>query len=126
MDCESGAFKQMKKLIAAHTNRTYGKGGTYCLPCGSKRGRGAVLMTEKEAEQIPFYFVCLTRSRGKLSERSRMSSRALQGPEGFGLIESCDFVFLSEYGFSCECLGDDNDDGILVVSFVGDSHRLIV
>ncbi|GKB87636.1 hypothetical protein Tco_0959908 [Tanacetum coccineum] len=35
------AFKQIKKLIAElpTLTATYGKGGTYCLPCGSKRSR---------------------------------------------------------------------------------------
>ncbi|GKB99028.1 reverse transcriptase domain-containing protein [Tanacetum coccineum] len=33
------AFRQMKKTNSrtAHTNCTYGKGGTYCLPCDNKR-----------------------------------------------------------------------------------------
>nr|GEV78972.1 reverse transcriptase domain-containing protein [Tanacetum cinerariifolium] len=66
---------------SAYANRTYGKGGTYCVPCGCMRSRersvndrkggeanatvSAVLMIEREAKQMPVYFF----------------SRTLQGPE---------------------------------------------
>ncbi|GJZ77807.1 reverse transcriptase domain-containing protein [Tanacetum coccineum] len=45
---------------ATHINRTYGERRTYCIPCAlavAREAVSAVLITEREAKQMPIYFV---------------------------------------------------------------------
>ncbi|GJZ46558.1 reverse transcriptase domain-containing protein [Tanacetum coccineum] len=56
MDCGSESRIQENEKAnsrTTHTNRTYGKGGTYCLPCGSQRNRERKFIVERPEDDSP-------------------------------------------------------------------------